>query len=65
MEVTWTLFGTEVNPLRPLAIKMDAAGEKELLTAGLEEQGKLIRKWSPWQQTDPVELFNKGRVVPG
>eukprot|EP00825_Cyclidium_porcatum_P011085 TRINITY_DN1566_c0_g1_i6.p1 TRINITY_DN1566_c0_g1~~TRINITY_DN1566_c0_g1_i6.p1 ORF type:complete len:1401 (+),score=376.97 TRINITY_DN1566_c0_g1_i6:144-4346(+) len=63
-EIVYSRLGEEVNPLRPLAIKLEGGSEKDQLTVGLEEK-KLTRCWSQWYQTDPVELLLKGRVVPG
>jgi adenylate/nucleoside-diphosphate kinase len=53
----------EINPLRPLPIKLDGGSEKELLTQNLDE-GSIPRTWSTFYQTDPVELSRK-RVVTG
>eukprot|EP00828_Plagiopyla_frontata_P023696 TRINITY_DN3029_c0_g1_i10.p1 TRINITY_DN3029_c0_g1~~TRINITY_DN3029_c0_g1_i10.p1 ORF type:complete len:1472 (-),score=263.93 TRINITY_DN3029_c0_g1_i10:1139-5554(-) len=57
-------LATELTPLRPLGIKLEAGGEKDLLTQGLED-GKVSRVWSKYYQMDPVELQLKGRVVAG
>ena len=35
------------RPLRPLAIKLEGSGEKDLLTVNLTEE-KLARMWSLW-----------------
>lgn len=56
-------LGNEVSPSKPLAKKLDGAGEKDLLTQGIEES-KMVRRWSPWQQIDPVDL-HKGLVETG
>lgn len=63
MEYIFAQLGKEVQPLRPLGVKLEGGSEKDLLTTGLEEM-KLSRRWSAWQQTDPVEL-TKGRLIPG
>ncbi|EGR31735.1 hypothetical protein IMG5_103090 [Ichthyophthirius multifiliis] len=63
VEYIYQCLGDEVQPLRPLAVKLDGGSEKDLLTQGLEET-KMVRKWSPWQQVDPVEL-SKGRLLIG
>jgi len=68
LEITDTVvvrLGEEVNPLRPLAFKLEGGAEKDQLTYSASEDVKPSRLWSPWQQIDPVELANKGRVVPG
>ena len=52
------------RPLRPLAIKLEGSGEKDLLTVNLTEE-KLARMWSLWAQIDPVELLLKDKVVNG
>jgi YHS domain-containing protein len=50
--------------LRPLGIPLEGEGDnKGYLTQGKEE-GELPRRWSLWNQTDPVSL-HKGRVVEG
>ena len=50
--------------MRPVAIKIEGAGDfKALLTEGLEEN-YLPRKWSLWRKTDPVAL-SQGKVIEG
>ena len=57
----------ETEPLRPIAnIIEDGAGSfKELLTAGIDDEGfHLPRQWSLWKTIDPVSLF-RGQVEQG
>ncbi len=37
VNIAFTKMGEEVDPIRPLAIKLEAGGEKELLTINLED----------------------------
>jgi hypothetical protein len=55
------------EPLRPIAhiIEDGASGFKELLTAGLDEEGFFLpRQWSLWKTIDPVSL-KRGQVEAG
>ena len=65
-QITESVIGKirERSPLRPLPILLEGEGDiKSLLTQGLEEN-EVPRKWSIWQQTDPVALY-KGKVDVG
>lgn len=37
VEYTYECLGKEVNPLRPLGVKLDGGSNKDLLSQGLEE----------------------------
>ena len=50
-------------PLRPIAIRLEEGGFKDLLTAE-QPENSVPRRWSLWKQTDPVALL-KGKVTQG
>lgn len=52
-------------PNTPIAEILEDGGEgKDILTAGIEVEGQLPRRWSLWKNTDPVALRN-GKVEEG
>ena len=53
------------SPNTPVAEVLEDGGEgKDILTAGIETEGVLPRRWSLWKNTDPVALVN-GKVEEG
>lgn len=53
------------SPNTPVAEVLEDGGEgKDILTAGIETEGVLPRRWSLWKNTDPVALLN-GKVEEG